>query len=200
MEDKKADIFDCGKELFGCRGFKKTNVSGITKMAGVAVGTFYRYYASKEQLFMEIYIKENEELKKRIIESVDPDDDPAKIIQEVMELNLSGINSNPILKEWRNKDLFGKLNKRFYVQGGVGSIDRPVNSGAIELIKMLKSEKKIRNDLDDDYILAIFNTLSYIDIHKEEIGVRYFPRIINFLTEFIVKGLAASPSEEGFSS
>jgi AcrR family transcriptional regulator len=195
VKDKRTDIFNCGRELFGCRGFKKTGVSGITKMAGVAVGTFYRYYASKEQLFIEIYIRENEELKKRIMESVDPSDEPVKMIAKIMELNLSGINSNPILGEWRDKDLFGRLNRQFCAQGGVGSIGRPVNNGAIELIKMLKSGGRIRNDLDDDYTLAFFNTLSCIEIHKEEIGVRHFPQIINYLTEFIAKGLV-SPNRQ----
>ena len=38
MEDKKEIIFNCAKELFITKGFKDTNVSDITKMAGIAVG------------------------------------------------------------------------------------------------------------------------------------------------------------------
>ena len=51
MKDKKTDIFNCGKELFSSKGFKDTNVSDITKVAGMGVGTFYNYYDSKEKLF-----------------------------------------------------------------------------------------------------------------------------------------------------
>lgn len=40
MEDKKALIYDCAKELFSAKGFKDTNISEITKRAGMAVGTF----------------------------------------------------------------------------------------------------------------------------------------------------------------
>jgi AcrR family transcriptional regulator len=189
MEDKKADIFNCGKEIFSSKGFKDTNISDITKMVGIGVGTFYNYYSSKEKLFMEIYLKENEGLKRKIMETVDIDDDPAKVIKEVMAINFNGINSNPILKEWYNRDLFSKLEKEFYEQDGLKSIDEFMNSGIVGLIKKWKAEGKIRSDLDDDMILAIFNSIPYIDIHKSEIGIQYFPQILEHIGEFIMKGL-----------
>ena len=67
MEDKKIEIFNIGRELFCSKGFKDTNISDITKKAGIAVGTFYSYYPSKEKLFIEIYLKENEKLKNSIM-------------------------------------------------------------------------------------------------------------------------------------
>ncbi len=193
MEDKKEDIFNCGKELFSSKGFKDTNVSDITKMAGIAVGTFYSYYPSKEKLFLEIYMKENEKLKKSFMETGDLDEDPVKAIKEILSLNYIGINSNPILKEWYNRDLFSKLEKEFYEQGGIKGIDELMNSGTAELIKRWKANGKIRDDLDDDFIFALLNAIPYIDIHKEEIGIRHFPQILDYLTEFIMKGLTDYP-------
>lgn len=188
MEDKKADIFNCGKELFSSKGFKDTNVSEITKMAGIGVGTFYNYYSSKEQLFMEIFMKENEKLKKSF-ESIDMDTDPVKAIKEMLSINFAGINSNPILKEWYNRDLFCKLEKQYYEQGGMKSIAELMDSGTLDLIKKWKADEKIRNDLDDDLILALFHAIPYVDIHKEEIGLQHFPQIMYYLAEFVMKGL-----------
>lgn len=189
MEDKKADIFNCGKELFSSKGFKDTNVSDITKMAGMAVGTFYNYYSSKEKLFIEIYLKENEKLKRSIMESIDLDGNPVKVVKEAITLNLKGMNTNPILKEWYNRDLFSKLEKEFYQEGGIVGINELMNSSTAELIKKWKAEKKIRNDLDNEFILSLFNSVPYIEIHKEEIGICHFPQIIDYLVEFIMKGL-----------
>lgn len=189
MEDKKADIFNCGKELFSSKGFKDTNVSDITKMSGIAVGTFYNYYSSKEKLFIEIYLKENEKLKRSIMESIDLDGDPVKVVKEAITLNLKGMNTNPILREWYNRDLFSKLEKEFYQEGGIAGVYELMNSSTAELIKKWKVEKKIRNDLDDAFILSLFNSVPYIEIHKEEIGICHFPQIIDYLVEFIMKGL-----------
>ena len=43
--------------------------------------------------------------------------------------------------------------------------------------------------LDTDGNLAFFNSLAYIDSHKKDLGIQYFPQIIEYLVEFIMKGL-----------
>src|SRR5690349_2579967 len=44
-------ILDAAREEFGERGFADTSIVGITQRAGVALGTFYTYFDSKEALF-----------------------------------------------------------------------------------------------------------------------------------------------------
>jgi AcrR family transcriptional regulator len=193
MEDKKADIYQSGKELFSLHGFKDTNVSDITKSAGIAVGSFYKYYASKEQLFIEIFINENENLKRHIMEAVDLDGDPVVVIKNILLMNLQGTNSNPILKEWYNKELAVKLEKTFYEMGGMENIYELMYSGIVEQIQKWKAIGKLRSDLEDEMILAIFKAIPYIDLHKEDIGIQYFPQIIDYITEYIMKGLTERP-------
>jgi len=193
LADKKADIFNAGRELFYSQGFKDTNVSNIAKFAGIGVGTFYNYYSSKEELFLEVFVKENEDLKKRLMESVDLDDDPVTFVTKLITQNITEMNSNLILKEWYNRELFSKLEQYFYKQGGLDSIDQLMNSGRLELIKKWKVEGKIRNDIDDEMICAIFDSIPYIDIHKFDIGIQYYPQIIFYITEFVMKGLTDCP-------
>ncbi|OLN26073.1 TetR/AcrR family transcriptional regulator [Desulfosporosinus metallidurans] len=188
MNDKKADIFNYGRELFSSKGFKDTNVSEITKMAGIGVGTFYNYYSSKEKLFMEIFLEENVKLKKRIMESIDLDGDPLKVVNELMFLNVSGMNSNPILREWYNRDVFSKLEQHYRQENGIKYVDFLYNS-FVELVKKWQVEGKMRDDIDCEFIMAIFAALINIDTHKEEIGIEYFPHILDYLAEFVIKGL-----------
>ena len=44
-------ILDAAAEEFGQRGFHEAAVSGITQRAGVALGSFYTYFNSKEELY-----------------------------------------------------------------------------------------------------------------------------------------------------
>jgi len=191
--DKKADIFNSARDLFYSKGFKDTNVSEIAKLAGIGVGTFYNYYSSKEKLFLEVYTKENENQKNHLLGSMNFNDDPVALITKMVAQNASDMNSNLILKEWYNKELFSKLEQQFYEQGGIESFDEFTRSGRIELIKKWKVEGKIRADLDDDMINAIFNSILYIDLHKSEIGIQHFPQILIYITEFIMKGLTDCP-------
>ncbi len=189
MKDTKTILFNCGKELFSRNGFKDTNVSDITKTSGIGTGTFYNYYSSKEELFMELYLEENEKLKKKIMKSVNMDQDPGSVVKDLMLLNLNGMKSNPILKEWYNKEVSVKIENYFREQKGLNRLDF-MYQDFFEIIKKWQEEGKIRNDIDSTMIMAIFTSIITIEIHKEEIGLQYFPEILDYLTDFTMKGLA----------
>jgi AcrR family transcriptional regulator len=187
LEDKKAHIFYSARELFYTRGFKDTNVSDITKSAKIGVGTFYNYYSSKEELFLEIYVNESEKHKRYVMEFIDLDQDPVTVAKKLVEMNVSAMVTNRILNEWNNKDLLREL-EEFYRKKSKNNDDL-FHNFYIDVIKKWKAEGKIRNDIDDDLLMAFFDTLEHIDVHKEEIGIQHFPKIMQYLVEFIMKGL-----------
>ncbi len=188
MIDKKADILKYGRELFGSKGFKDTNVAEIAKMAGMATGTFYNYYPSKDKLFMEIYLEENIKLKKDIMESVDLEADPIHVMKEIMFLNLKGMTSNPILREWYNREVFTRIEQSFREDNGLKSVDFLYDS-FIDIVRKWQIEGKVRKDIEAGMIMAIFSALVNVETHKEEIGVEYFPQVLEYLGEFTMKGL-----------
>jgi AcrR family transcriptional regulator len=189
LKDTKTDLFNCGKELFSRKGFKDTNVSDITKSVGIGTGTFYNYYSSKEELFMAIFMEENEKLKKKILKSIELEKDPLSLVKELMLLNLKGMKSNPILKEWYNKDVFDKIEQHFREDKGMERLDFMYNDFS-EIIKKWQADGKMRNDIDSGMIMAIFTAIVTVETHKEEIGLQYFPQVLDYLTEFTMKGLA----------
>lgn len=191
MKDTKTDLFHCGKELFSRKGFKDTNVSDITKSAGIGTGTFYNYYSSKEELFMAIYMEENEKLKKKILKSINLDQDPLSLIKKLMLLNLQGMKSNPILQEWYNKDVFNKIEQRFREEKGLERLDFMYHDFS-EIIRKWQTEGKMRSDIDSGMIMAIFMTIVTVETHKEEIGLQYFPQVLDYITEFTMKGLTGN--------
>lgn len=188
MTDKKQEIYRCGKELFSAKGFKDTNVSDITKMAGIAAGTFYLYYTSKDKLFMEIFLEENAKLKKSMLEAVDPEGDPIDVSKHMMLLNYKGINENPILREWYNRDVFSKIEQHFREENGIET-SHFMYDFFIEMVKKWQDEGKMRKDIDSETIMAIFAALINIDTHKDEIGFQYFPQVMNYIADFIMRGL-----------
>lgn len=191
MSNKKDNLFNSARELFYAKGYKDTNVAEIAGMAGLGVGTFYNYYDSKEQIFLEVSIKENERQKKSLLEAYKlKDGDPVALIKELVTQNLRAMAENPILNEWNNPDMATKLEKHFYEQGGIESIGDFYYSMALDLIKKWKVQGKIRQDLNDELVLALLNSVHYVDIHKGDIGVKHFPQLIQHLVEFIMRGLA----------
>jgi len=164
------------------------------KMAGMATGTFYNYYPSKEKLFIEIYNEENVKLKKSITESIDLQANPIVVIQEMMSRNLEGMNANPILREWYNREGFSKIENSFREENSLKSVDFLFNS-FIDIVKSWQSDGKMRSDIDAEMIMAIFSSLVVIETHKDEIGIQYFPQLIEYLANFTMNSLLTHPDK-----
>ncbi len=194
MDDKKMILFDCAKERFATKGFKDTAIADITGRAGFSVGTFYNYYPSKDKLFLEILEQETADLMKHIIQSVNPDDDPVKLIKQVLLLNMQGVRSNPILSQWYNPDVYGKIERAFRDDSGLSKIDF-LYRYFIELVEKWQAEGKMRADISSEMIMAIFGAIIQIGYHKEEIGLQYFPALQDHLTDFALKGLTDFPKQ-----
>jgi AcrR family transcriptional regulator len=192
VEDKKTKIYDCGKEIFSNKGFKDTNVSDITKKAGIAIGTFYNYYPSKEKLFMDIFLEENAKLKKNCMESLDMTQSPVIVIRQMMALNVEGIISSPILKEWYNKSVFGKIEQLYLEETGIQVNDFLYDSFH-EIVQQWQTEGKMRSDMDSKMIMMVFAAMINVETHKEEIGLEFFPQLLDHMMELIMKGLTDCP-------
>lgn len=54
LDDKKKRLLYAAKEVFAEKGLEKATISDIVKKAGMAQGTFYLYYASKNSLIPAI--------------------------------------------------------------------------------------------------------------------------------------------------
>src|SRR5262245_22874559 len=51
QEFRTAEILEAARRVFAANGFNKTTVDQIAEAAGVAKGTVYFYFASKQNLF-----------------------------------------------------------------------------------------------------------------------------------------------------
>lgn len=188
MTDKKQQLYSHAKAMFCEKGFRDTSILAITEAANMAVGTFYLYYSSKEQLFMEIFKDENAKLKQSCFAALDLDAAPSVVIAQMLRLNQQGIRENPILREWYDSENFRKIEKTYREQNGIGALDF-LFDGFLTLVQRWQSEGKMRADIDSRMIMMIFAAIINVDTHKEEIGLEFFPALLETLTDLILKGL-----------
>jgi AcrR family transcriptional regulator len=73
--DKEKKILDTALKLFVEDGFQGTPTSKIAKQAGVANGTLFHYFATKETLIKELYIHIKNELNQYLFSIIDANDD-----------------------------------------------------------------------------------------------------------------------------
>ena len=67
-DEKKQLLLDTARELFGTHGYHGTNAKAIAAQAGVATGSFYRYFRDKKAIFMAVCQRTEEEVGGRIFD------------------------------------------------------------------------------------------------------------------------------------
>lgn len=93
-------IIDRGKECFARYGIKKTSIEDLTRDLGIAKSSFYSFFNSKEDLFLQIYTEEREALKDNLLENsfLKYRKDPDKAIKAYLHYVLDIANNHPV---WR---------------------------------------------------------------------------------------------------
>ena len=81
--DKKNELLAAAREVFAEKGYKAAGISDIAKKSRMAVGSFYKYYESKEAIFLEVYIAENSRVREEIMQRVDWQGEPEAIIEQL---------------------------------------------------------------------------------------------------------------------
>ncbi len=74
--ERKNEILDTAQEIFLTKGYKQTSVESIIKKVGVAKGTFYYYFKSKEDLLDKLVKRIADKIQieiKKIVEKKDLD-------------------------------------------------------------------------------------------------------------------------------
>jgi AcrR family transcriptional regulator len=66
----KEAILEAAEKVFSEYGFHEAKIYRIADLAGVSVGTIYRFFKSKEELYAEVLRKKLSELQKRVEKNI----------------------------------------------------------------------------------------------------------------------------------
>ena len=87
---KRKKIIDKAWELFAKNGYEETKVEDITKDLGISKGSFYTYFATKEELLYEVLGK----IKKEVIENlenINVDQTPEKVLEDYVKAKMNHV-------------------------------------------------------------------------------------------------------------
>ncbi|MEA1907201.1 MAG: TetR/AcrR family transcriptional regulator [Euryarchaeota archaeon] len=116
-ETRRSELIDTAEELFLENGYEETTISEIVRNAGVAQGTFYHYFKSKDEVLSAITDRWIEEIRAGMedIASRDGSDAIEKIIgffKFFSSIGRSGQGLVEYVHEERNAHLHVKFEKR----------------------------------------------------------------------------------------
>ncbi|MDN3688495.1 TetR/AcrR family transcriptional regulator [Cyclobacterium jeungdonense] len=142
IQDKKTMLFESALELIREHGFHGTPVSRVARHAGVASGTVYTYFKSKDEMILELY----KYVKIKVMAEVSAKDSPElpfqhrffafwdnltslyltkPAFQSFMEQFVSSPYNTPELQ--RSTDLWGAWLGKFFGEGVKEGALRPLS-------------------------------------------------------------------------
>lgn len=95
-EDKRQRLLQAALELFAERGFFGTAVPLVAETAGVAAGTVYRFFDSKETLVNEVFREAKGRLRTALAEGLDYGLSPKALFDEVWRRLVGFARAEPI--------------------------------------------------------------------------------------------------------
>ena len=80
-KERRAQLIEFATARFAANGYHPTSVADIVDGLGVGKGVFYWYFASKEELFVEILREAQTDLRRRQQQAIADESDPVKQIE-----------------------------------------------------------------------------------------------------------------------
>jgi AcrR family transcriptional regulator len=84
--EKRARVIDTAIAEFALKGFDNANINTIAEKAGVSVGSLYKYFDSKESLFLTVIHFGMETLDATLRDAVDSTDDILVKVEKIVRL------------------------------------------------------------------------------------------------------------------
>jgi TetR/AcrR family fatty acid metabolism transcriptional regulator len=99
LGDKRERILSAAVKVFARNGFHATRVSEVAKAAGVADGTIYLYFKSKEELLFSVFEDRIDRLLSFMGEELPKQPNPPARLRAVIDMQLGLLEGEPDLAE-----------------------------------------------------------------------------------------------------
>ncbi len=182
------DLKTKGKELFIAKGFKKASVSLITDTVGIAKGSFYLFYDSKEELFIDILEEIEDGIQAEMIVEIKESDLPApELFKTILKTRLRSAAEDSIIQMTLNTVMIQQIWSKLPEGRRKENIQK--DARFIEKFLEKRPEAAIMFQHDSEKLAGIFRSLFFLILHKLEIGEDVFEQVLDFMVDACVDKL-----------
>ena len=186
VEDKKGTLREAARRVFSERGYRATSIAAIAKEAHVAVGSFYNYYRSKEEAFIDVHDEENDRVRRQMMDEIDWTAEPVKVAGQLFDCSLRLVASNKILSEWDNPAIASTLHAHYWSDAKRESY--PFH----QFLTQTFSQRMTEAGFDEERIRQVqqvYELIYFMDTHITSQDFPGFEQAIRTLVTYFVKGI-----------
>lgn len=90
-------LIETGQRQFGQFGLDRTRIKDITNEVDIGTSTFYQFFDSKEELYVEVLLREHEAFHDAVEAAIENVDEPREQTRAVLRTMFEEVESNPLI-------------------------------------------------------------------------------------------------------
>ncbi len=185
----RSELINAGRELFGTYGLKKTSIEDLTKAVGIAQGSFYTFFDSKEDLYLEVMDSEGEAIKEKFLKQEKSFGRlTRKNFKAFFKKVLNVVNTNPIIKQMFLEEEVDLLVRKIPPEK-MKEYNKRFARDFLPLIEKWQRDGAVINNYRPEVIVAVLQSMYYPILHKKDFEDGIFEEMIELLADIVAKGL-----------
>ncbi|MFC7045856.1 TetR/AcrR family transcriptional regulator [Halobacteriaceae archaeon GCM10025711] len=186
-------LIETGRELFLTYGPDKTNVADITEPVGIAKSTFYRFFDSKAELYLEIFLRERDELLDDVERELATVGDAREGLEVLTGALVHWVEENALLQQIVST---GNA-RRFSWDLPEETLQKHQREAIERLVPYLEAWQEtgeLRPDVEPIVVIVAMSTVAIAPLFQEEYPEELYPVVRDLLVETMAIGLTGTPA------
>ncbi|MCR4672181.1 MAG: TetR/AcrR family transcriptional regulator [Lachnospiraceae bacterium] len=163
-------LLDAGEFLFIKFGIGKTTIEDLTKYVGIGKSTFYAFYNSKIDLYLDLYRRQREKLVSMVNRAFMYRKEPVgELITQYLSVLQELIKRDQILSMVYSQEVMADL----YSKGAekqLESYNIQANSELAEIVSTWEALKDSNREINYEVLAGMIRSVSFLRFHKFYIG------------------------------
>lgn len=183
-------LIEEGKRRFEALGLRKTSVEDLTKASGIAQGSFYKFFVSKEELFYHILLEEEVVIRNQLLALVSEAAIVTKEgIQRFLLDALRLLGESPLIRQMYLEGEFAQLVRKLPPE----LLEQNFSEDTDALMPVIRTWQAagILVHTRPEIIVSMIRSLVLLTLHKQEIGVDIYTDTLSFLLDLISEGMVS---------
>ncbi len=188
IDQIKQSLLEKGREYFIKYGLKKTSVDDLARAVGIAKGSFYRFFETKEALFFAIHEISEERLRTDMIRRIEEIKEPDGKLRFLLKYSFAILEEDPLILAVFGKGKLDDFTGVLYTKQYEAHYRRDITF----LIEFIKEWQKIGiiRQLDAEVAGNMLASVFFMFLQKDTLGTELYARVTDMIIDSMVEYLS----------
>lgn len=190
----RRQLVESGRELLLTYGPKKTNVVDITEPVGIAKSTFYLFFDSKAELYLEIIRREMEEYRENLRDELEQVEEPREGLELLFRNYKEFAENDPFIQQMviqrDYREVFYNISPEQWEETRSKKFEH--TTPFIETLQEQSTGHLAEHD--PKTVLGVMGTIGLLVLHKDEFeayGAEFYEQTQDLLITALSEGLTS---------